>query len=157
MHLRSFLDVIVEVRPLQLHFVFKMGKVLIFGTFDHLHPGHLDFFRQAKELGGYLTVVVARDATVQNVKGHLPRKNENERLADVKNCKIADEVVLGNLDDPYAIIKKISPNIIALGYDQNSFSDGLPEFIKKNNLKIEIVRLKPYCSETCKSSLMNKK
>lgn len=29
--------------------------------------------------------------------------------------------------------------------------------IKKENLKIEIIRLKPYCPETCKSSLINKK
>jgi len=135
-------------------YIFNLKKVLVFGTFDGLHPGHINFFQQAKKLGDELIVVVARDATVQKVKGRPPRKNENTRLSDVGNAGIAGEVLLGNLGDPYAIIKQIKPDIIALGYDQNSFSAGLPEFIKKENLKIEIIRLMPYKPETYKSSLM---
>ncbi len=132
-----------------------MNRILVFGTFDGLHPGHINFFEQAKKLGDRLIAVVARDVTVQNVKGHLPRKNENERLADVENCEIVDEALLGNLDDPYAIIKKINPDIIALGYDQNSFTAGLPEYIKKENLNIEITRLKPFEPDRYHSSLVS--
>jgi FAD synthetase len=127
---------------------------LVFGTFDGLHPGHINFFQQAKKLGDELIVVVARDATVEKVKGRRPRKNENARLSDARNAGIAGEVLLGNLGDPYAIIKQIKPDIIALGYDQNSFTKNLPDYTKKENLKIEIMRLMPHKPETYKSSLL---
>ncbi len=129
-------------------------RVLVFGTFDGLHPGHINFFQQAKALGDYLIAVAARDITVNEVKGRFPKRSELLRLKAVKQCKLVDEATLGNFGNPYAIIKKTAPDIIALGYDQNSFSANLPEFIKKENLKIEIIRLKPYCPESYKSSLM---
>ena len=130
-----------------------MGKVVVFGTFDGLHPGHINFFEQAKKLGDYLVVVVGRDVTVNEVKGRFPKRSELLRLKAVQQCQVVNEAMLGNIGNPYEIIKKIKPDIIALGYDQNSFSAGLPEYIKKEDLKIEIVRLKPYKPETYKSSL----
>jgi len=131
-----------------------MKRVLVFGTFDRLHPGHINFFEQAKALGDYLIAVVARDTTVNKVKGRFPKRSELLRLKAVKQCKTVNEAALGNFGDPYAIIKKINPDIIALGYDQNSFTADLPDYIKKENLNIEIVRLRAYCPKTCKSSLM---
>jgi len=133
-----------------------MKRVLVFGTFDGLHPGHINFFEQAKARGDCLIAVVARDITVNQVKGRFPKRSELLRLKAVKQCKLIDQAVLGELGNPYAVIKKINPNIIALGYDQNSFTANLPEYIKKENLKIEIIRLRAYCPKTCKSSLINK-
>ena len=34
-----------------------MKKVIVFGSFDYIHPGHLNFFEQAKSYGDYLIVV----------------------------------------------------------------------------------------------------
>lgn len=130
-----------------------MKKVLVFGTFDGLHPGHLNFFEQAKKLGDWLVVVVGRDVTVNQVKGRFPKRSELLRLGAVKLCKLTNEAVLGNVGNPYEIIKKIRPAIIGFGYDQNSFTAELPEYIKKEDLNIEIVRLKPFQPETYKSSL----
>ncbi len=57
-----------------------MGKrVVCAGTFDHLHPGHLDFLRQAKALGDELVVIAARDETVSRIKGFTPTYNEEIR------------------------------------------------------------------------------
>ncbi|HPO06936.1 MAG TPA: FAD synthase [Candidatus Pacearchaeota archaeon] len=131
-----------------------MKRVLVFGTFDGLHPGHINFFQQAKKLGDELIIVVARDATVQKVKGRPPRKNENARLSDARNAGIAGEVLLGNLGDPYAIIKQIKPDIIALGYDQTSFTANLESELKKAAISVKIVRLKPHKPEIFKSSLI---
>lgn len=133
-----------------------MVRVLVFGTFDGLHPGHINFFAQAKARGDFLTAVVARDITVNQVKGRFPKRNELLRLKAVKQCKLIDQAILGDLGDPYAIIKKINPNIIALGYDQKSFTANLPAFIKKENLNIEIIRLNSFKPEIHKSSLMSK-
>ena len=131
-----------------------MKKVLVFGTFDGLHPGHINFFEQAKKLGDYLVVVVGRDVTVNKIKGRFPKRSELLRLKAVQQCQLVNEAMLGNIGNPYEIIKKIKPDIIALGYDQNSFTKNLPDYIKKENLKIEIVRLKPYKPEIYKSSFL---
>ena len=40
---------------------------MVFGTFDILHQGHLDFFKQARKLvaNPFLVVSVARDVNVK--------------------------------------------------------------------------------------------
>lgn len=134
-----------------------MKKVLIFGTFDLLHPGHLDFFKQAKKLGDNLIVIVARDRTVNLMKQHETLYSEQERLKKVSEQKIVNKAILGNLDDPYKIIKQEKPDIIALGYDQNSYTQNLESKIKEFGLKIKIVRLKPYKPEKYKSTKLKLK
>jgi cytidyltransferase-like protein len=133
-----------------------MVKVLVFGTFDGLHEGHKDFFRQAKEHGDYLAVVVGRDSTVMRVKKHLPKFNENDRLKAVEECEYVDFARLGNENtSPYEVIKEVMPDVICLGYDQTHFTDKLEEKIKEFGLKIPVFRLKAYKPEMYKSSKLN--
>jgi len=133
-----------------------MKRVLVFGTFDGLHEGHKDFFRQARMYGDYLIVVVGRDSTVSRVKKRLPKFNENERLKAVQEVFLVDEARLGNENKPpHEIIREIKPDIICLGYDQTHFTDKLAEDIKAMGLTIEIKRLQPYKPEIYHSSLLN--
>ena len=131
-----------------------MKKVLVFGTFDGLHAGHINFLEQAKKLGDHLTVVVARDVTVNEVKGHFPKRSELLRLKAVKQCKLVDEAFLGNIGNPYEIIKKIKPDVIGLGYDQQAFTKDLESELKKTAISAEIIRLIPYNSEKYHSSVL---
>lgn len=138
-----------------------MKKVLVFGTFDGLHEGHLDLFKQAREFGDYLIAVVGRDSTVLKVKKRPPKYNENERLEEVQNCSLVDEAMLGEENhDPYNnsynIIKEINPNIVCLGYDQANFLEKLEKELKEMNLKAQIKVLKPHKPEIYKSSIINK-
>lgn len=126
-----------------------MSKVMVFGTFDIIHPGHLYLFSEAKKLGETLTVIVARDQTVLEVKGRAVQNNENTRLKNIENLHIADKVILGNLSDKYQVIREEKPDIIALGYDQRAFVDSLNETLDS---KTKIVRLKPFKEEIYKSS-----
>lgn len=127
-----------------------MGKrVVCAGTFDHLHPGHLDFLRQAKSLGDELVVIVARDATVYRLKGFYPTYNEEVRKKNIEDTKIADIVVLGNFAaDILSILEEIKPDIIALGYDQRVKETD----ILKRFPELEIKRMQPYCADKYKSS-----
>ena len=127
---------------------------MAFGTFDLLHPGHINFLRQAKKYGG-LIVVIARDKTVRQVKGKLPRHTEKQRLTAVLGLNLADRAVLGSLKDKYAAIRKYRPGIIALGYDQLYFTEQLTAELKKLKLKAKIIRLKPYKPEKYKTSIIN--
>ena len=132
-----------------------MKKVLIFGTLDGIHKGHLNFFKQAKKYGNYLIVTVARDETVKRIKGKLPLKNEVERMKDIKKCKIIDKVISGDKDNPYKVLKKVKPEVICLGYDQNFFIENLSNEIKRLKLKTKIFRMKPYQPEKFHSSLIH--
>jgi len=133
----------------------KKKKVLVFGTFDFLHPGHRSFLKQAKKLGNFLTVVVACDHTIKHLKKIIPHHNEKQRVKMVKALKIADQVTLGHHDfkKKYVIILKLKPDIIALGYDQKFFVKNLPAVIKKLGQPCRIVRLKAYRPEKYKSSI----
>ena len=38
-----------------------MKKVMVFGTFDILHEGHINMFEQAKQYGDFLETLFVRD------------------------------------------------------------------------------------------------
>jgi len=126
-----------------------MRKVIVFGTFDILHPGHEHMFKEAKEYGDYLIVVVARDVTVCEIKGRPAKNNEDIRLENIRKLNIADKVRLGCIDDKYQAIAEEDPDIIALGYDQKEFVDNLADAIKD---RVQIIRLSPFMPEIYKSS-----
>lgn len=131
---------------------------MIFGAFDGLHPGHLDFFKQAKNFGEYLIVSVGTDKNVAKIKGKEPLFNQKERLELVKQCKLVDLGVLGAEKDFYKHIASYKPNVICLGYDQWATDTEVKKELKKVGLlKTEVVRLKPYKSHIAKSSILKHK
>ncbi|MEA1926406.1 MAG: adenylyltransferase/cytidyltransferase family protein [Patescibacteria group bacterium] len=130
-----------------------MKKIMVFGTFDIFHPGHKNFFEQARTYGDCLIVVIARDKTVLEVKGVLPKNNENVRLKMVRESNLVDRAVLGSLGDKYEIIKEKKPDVICLGYDQRFFTDKLEEKLEEFDLEdTVIVKMRSYHPEIYKSS-----
>jgi FAD synthetase len=120
-----------------------MRKVLVFGTFDKIHKGHLFFLKKSKSYGDKLIVVLGRDKTILQIKGRLPENNEAERLKNLEKIGLIDEVHLGSLKDKYEVIEKIKPEVICIGYDQNSFTSNLSLELKKRSLKnVRIVKFR---------------
>ena len=76
----------VEIKKIMQN---KLSKVMVFGTFDGLHKGHLDFFKQAKNFtkNSFLIVSIARDKNVFKIKGEYPSLRESARMALVKKWK----------------------------------------------------------------------
>jgi FAD synthetase len=132
--------------------------VMVFGTFDGVHPGHLSFFKQAKNLAqdGRLIVSIARDKNVKKIKGSLPRLAESARANLVKKTKLADKVVLSGIKDYTPHILKERPDIIALGYDQVEYVKNLKKDLKDKGLSVKIVRLKPFKEKIYKNHLLKK-
>ncbi|MFW3146197.1 MAG: 3,4-dihydroxy-2-butanone-4-phosphate synthase [Thermoplasmatota archaeon] len=120
----------------------KRGKrVLASGVFDLMHPGHLHFLRQAKELGDELVVVIARDMTVQATKRH-PIVNERSRREMVDAIKYVDAAVLGyEGTDIHRIVRELKPDIIALGYDQKYDPGQMESEFRSEGLDIKVIRL----------------
>ncbi len=134
-------------------------KVLIFGVFDNIHEGHLSFIREAKEQGDHLVVVVARDSMVEKMKGKLPKYNEVDRIKNILEIPEVDLVLLGDLEmGTYNILKEVKPDIIFLGYDQESLGESLNKSIESGFLeRVEIKYGTPYKPDTQHSSILNKK
>ena len=95
-----------------------MRVVMVFGAFDGLHPGHLNFFEQARSYGDKLIVSVGTDRNVEKIKGKKPLFSQVERLALVDNCKLVDKAVIGAEDNFFENIASYEPDVICLGYDQ---------------------------------------
>jgi FAD synthetase len=130
-------------------------KIMVFGTFDIFHQGHESFLKQARREGDFLVVVIARDETVTKIKKQKPRNQEQKRKRILENNHLADSVILGNLGDKYAVIKKYKPDVICLGYDQKAYVDKLKNKLKQFGLeKTQIKKLKPFHPEKYKSSLL---
>jgi FAD synthetase len=135
-----------------------MKKVIVFGTFDVLHKGHLNFFEQAKKFGDFLVVVVARDKNVEKIKGAAPLRDEVFRLKELETSVLVDKVVLGNKEDRYLILKQEKPEVICLGYDQEVDEKKLQAKLKEYKLEgAQVFRLEAYKPEKYKSSLLKKK
>lgn len=128
--------------------------VMVFGTFDYLHAGHENLFIQARELGDEIVTVIARDKTVQTIKGALPDHDEKTRLENLKNTGWSDKTTLGDLKDKTKVVKDFRPDVIALGYDQFAFTYRLEKFLMDIRLDAKIVRLKPYKPDMYKSSII---
>ncbi len=128
---------------------------MVFGTFDMIHAGHEDLFRQARALAEEprLVVSVARDSAAQRIKGRTPRKSEGERLEAIRNHPLVDEALLGDEDGYISHIVGAKPEIIALGYDQSGeYVDHLDRDLKAAGLDAKIVRLRAFQPGTYKTS-----
>jgi FAD synthetase len=103
--------------------------VLTFGTFDHLHPGHLAYLMQAKAYGDTLVTIIALDETVKRVKDFYPDASESQRQLDVQWLGITSHIVqLGNNTNVYHCLDEWQPEVIYLGYDQQSFDTGIIKY-----------------------------
>jgi FAD synthetase len=76
----------------------RSAKVLVFGTFDHLHPGHVFVLNEAQKRGE-VRVIVARDRNVERIKGTSPNQSEDVRQQKIQKTFPTIEVVLGDSED----------------------------------------------------------
>jgi FAD synthetase len=143
---------------------YKVGKnktttIMLFGTFDMIHPGHLHMFAQARKLAKKgtepcLVVSLARDANVKRIKGKAPKLNEKKRLKQMQAIAEVDKAVLGAMKDYISAIIKVNPDVIALGYDQKAYVRGLRQALKAAGISPKIVRLKAHQPRKYKTHLL---
>jgi cytidyltransferase-like protein len=131
--------------------------VLVFGTFDGLHEGHLFLLREAKKLGTKLIVSVAQDSVVGQLKKHPPKHPLPERMAALLQSGLVDEAVAGDRElGNFTAVRNWKPNIIALGYDQTKLEEKLGEFIAKENLPIQLIKISAHEPNRLHSRLLRK-
>jgi len=70
-----------------------MKKIVVNGTFDVIHPGHLALLNYARSLGDFLLVAIDTDERVQALKGPTrPINNQHERKLLLENLRAVDQV-----------------------------------------------------------------
>ncbi len=120
------LELYMNVRfvPPQHRYIFMLTKkILVGGCFNSIHPGHIYFLQEAKKLASELIVVLTNDKN--NKKPYAISVKERKKL--LKFLNIADKILIGDPKDKTKVVKKIKPDIIALGYDQK-IPEGLENF-----------------------------
>lgn len=93
-----------------------MKNIMVYGTFDLLHPGHIYLLREAKKLGDKLIVGVSTDEfnavkhkssflayedrkkmveAIKYVDMVIPEENWDQKIGDIKKYNI-DTIVMGD-------------------------------------------------------------
>lgn len=99
-----------------------MRKVLVNGTFDILHLGHLALLNYARGQGDYLIVAIDSDRRVKELKGETrPINTQDERLVMLRNLKPVDEVQIFDTDqDLVRLVQKADVMVKGSDYQDKS-------------------------------------
>lgn len=110
-----------------------MIKVFINGTFDILHPGHMQLIDFAAKQGDYLKIAIDSDERVRLLKGlSRPINCAPTRKIMLLNVKGVDEVsVFDTEDDLINTIREYNPDIMIVGSDYANKRVIGSEFAKK--------------------------
>lgn len=148
----SFREKILEPDALiaRSHLAKEQGEKVatINGSFDLLHPGHLDMLERASHQGDLLFVLLNTDASIQSYKN--PKRPINplrDRLQSIAALEMVDFVSWFSETDPRAILERIQPSIHINGseYGENCIER---EVVEKGGGRIYIVDLLPGYSST---------
>ena len=76
-----------------------MKRIIVNGTFDILHSGHLALLTYARSLGDHLVVAIDSDRRVKELKGvSRPVNTQAERQELLSNLRSVDEVRIFDSD-----------------------------------------------------------
>jgi len=94
-------------------------RVIVNGTFDILHRGHLEMLRFAKSQGSYLLVAIDSDRVVKELKGQSrPINNQEDRKLALESLKSVDAVwIFDSQEELTHICKIFKPDVMVKGSD----------------------------------------
>jgi len=105
-----------------------MKKVITYGTFDMLHPGHINLLRRAKEHGDYLIVALSSDEFNEG-KNKKSYYTYEERKVVLESIRYVDKVIREDtweqkIDD----VIKYDVDVFVIGDDWEGKFDFLKEY-----------------------------
>lgn len=112
----------------------KSNKIVFTnGCFDIIHPGHVQYLKDAKSLGHKLVVAVNTDNSVKRLgKGDgRPYNNELVRSFILAGLTSIDALILFDEDTPLETVKALLPDVLVKGgdYDANCTDESNPTYI----------------------------
>ena len=112
------------------------------GVFDVLHPGHLTYLKEARELGDVLIVSLNSDASTRGIKGpSRPYNSQAERALMLAGLRWVDYVTHFDEETPEAILEKLQPSVHIKGGDYDP--DAMPEtsVVRKHGGEVKVIPL----------------
>lgn len=96
-----------------------MIHVMVNGTFDILHRGHIELLNFAKSKGDRLLVAIDTDRRVKELKGEdRPVNNQEDRKFHLENLKAVDGVMFFDTkEELIEIMKGWEPDVYVKGSD----------------------------------------
>lgn len=94
-------------------------KVMVNGTFDIIHRGHLMMLQHAKSLGDHLLVAIDTDQRVAELKGPTrPINNQDDRRYMLESLKCVNTVYFfDSKEELIEIMKEYQPDVYVKGSD----------------------------------------
>jgi rfaE bifunctional protein nucleotidyltransferase chain/domain len=96
-----------------------MTTVMVNGTFDVLHPGHIALLNTARSYGDHLVVAIDTDRRVKELKGDKrPINNQNDRrimLSALKSVDIVD--FFDSTEELIILMQRYKPDVYVKGSD----------------------------------------
>ncbi|TSC56298.1 MAG: nucleotidyltransferase [Parcubacteria group bacterium Greene0714_21] len=118
-------------------------RVVVFGIFDGVHEGHRDFFRQARQYGDELIVIVGRDEICRKLKNKTPKYSEEERCELVSQEPLVDKALLGDQElSTYQVLEELKPDVICFGYDQDALEKDVQAWLLNNKHTVKTYHLR---------------
>jgi rfaE bifunctional protein nucleotidyltransferase chain/domain len=102
--------------------VYNLGivkRVIVNGTFDILHRGHIEMLNFARSQGTYLLVAIDSDRQVRELKGESrPINNQEDRKYQLENLKAVNAVwIFDSQEELEHICKIYKPHLMVKGSD----------------------------------------
>jgi D-beta-D-heptose 7-phosphate kinase/D-beta-D-heptose 1-phosphate adenosyltransferase len=96
-----------------------MTTVMVNGTFDVLHPGHVSLLNTARSYGDWLVVAIDTDRRVKELKGQQrPINNQTDRKIMLSNLKAVDFVVFfDSTEELINLMELYKPDVYVKGSD----------------------------------------
>lgn len=114
--------------------------VMVAGTFEILHPGHLAYLREAWRRG-YVTAVVSADENAERVKGRRIVIPQRQRAEVLSSLYFVHKVVHGRPGDIFDIFYEVKPDVVLLGPNQSVSEDVVKAQAKRRGVDVEVYRL----------------
>ena len=94
-------------------------KIIVNGTFDILHRGHVELLEYAKSLGEFLLVCIDTDRRVKELKGeNRPINSQADRAFMLQGLKCVDAVwTFDSEEDLERICEMYQPDVMVKGSD----------------------------------------
>ena len=119
-------------------------KVFVSGSFDMLHSGHIEFFREAAQYGD-LYVALGSDRTIFELKGRSTVNTEQERLFMVKSVSFVKDAFISRgsgILDFEAELREIRPNFFVVNADGHTAEKR--DLCRSLGIKYIILERKPH-------------